>query len=298
MIADGGPRIVLVLGKGGVGRSTTAAALGLALAERGARTLVLEWSLSDVIGPWFGVPAAGAEPREIAPRLAVANFSLDDALHAYFVDHLHLDLVYRRVIRARSVRRVIDVAPGIAEMFFLGQLWWLTSLAEREAGLRFDRIVVDVPATGHGASILDLPALLSGIGAAGLLAMETHRLLDLLADPARLGAVVVTLPEPLVVDETFELIPRVTARLGRPPLGLIVNRSVADLVPGELHALTARLSRRARDAAELLARELRDRAAVEHAVRDRARGAVSFAELPGTAPIDVVRAAARALEAA
>src|SRR5512140_255478 len=238
------PRIVFVLGKGGVGRSTAAAALGLVAAERGERVLVVEWAVADAIGPWFGARAVGAAPEEIAPGLSVSNFALDEALRAYFVDHLHVGFLYRHVIRTRPVARMLDVAPGLAEMLFLGQLWWLVTLAEREANLHFDRVVVDAPATGHGASLLDVPATLAAMGAAGLLAVETRRVVELMADPARVGAIVVSLPEPLVVDETLELVPRVTDRLGRPPLALVVNRSAAGLVDGDpwLPALVAPMS--------------------------------------------------------
>jgi len=298
------PRIIFVLGKGGVGRSTIATALGLVLAERGERALVLEWAVADCIAPWFGAPAAGAAPVEIAPRLSVGNFSLDDALRAYFVDHLHVGRIYRHVIRARAVVRLLDVAPGLAEMFFLGQLWWLITLAEREAGLVFDRIIVDAPATGHAASLLDVPALVADMAAGNLLAVETRRVTDLLADPARTGAIVVSLPEPLVLEETAELVPRLTARLGRPPLALVVNRSAAAIAgdadrPPWLDALDARLSPPARGALDALHAELRAHVRVERALRNSIPGpAIAIPELPGRAPLEVVRAAARVLDEA
>ena len=298
------PRIVFVLGKGGVGRSTLSAALGLLCAQRGERTLVMQWAVADAIGPWFAAAPAGATPNEIAPRLSVANFALDDALRAYFVDHLHLGLLYRRVVRARAVTRMIDVAPGLAEMFFLGQLWWLTTLAEREAGLRFDRVIVDAPATGHAASLLDIPSLATAMASTGLLSLETRRVVDMLADPTRTGAMVVSLPEPLVVDETLELIPRVTSRLGRSPLALVVNRSAATIVgddaqPPWLPPLAAQLSEPSRRVIQTLHEELHERGVVEAELQRRvACSTVSFPELPGRVPIEVVRAAAAVLEAA
>jgi anion-transporting ArsA/GET3 family ATPase len=298
------PRIVFVLGKGGVGRTTVAAALGLLCAQRDQRVLVMEWAVADAIAPWFGMTPARAKPVEVAPGLSIANFALDDALRAYFVDHLHLGIIYRRVVRARSVTRMIEVAPGLAEMFFLGQLWWLITLAEREAGLRFDRIIVDAPATGHAASLLDVPWLASAMATTSLLAVETRRVTEMMTDPARTGAVVVSLPEPLVVDETLELMPRVTARLGHPPLALVVNRSTGSVIgddpnPRWLDALGARLTERPRRALAALHDELRARASVERELRRQVScGALSLAELPGRPPLDVVRAAARALEAA
>ena len=298
------PRIVFVLGKGGVGRSTISAALGLLCTRRNERTLIMQWTLADAIGPWFDAAPAGPAPTEITPQLSVANFALDDALRAYFVDHLHLGLVYRRVIRTRAVTRMIEVAPGLAEMFFLGQLWWLITLAEREAGLCFDRIIVDAPATGHAASLLDIPSLASAMATTSLLSVETRRVVDMLADSRRTGAVVVSLPEPLVVDETLELIPRVTARLGRAPLALVVNRSADTIVdrdewPPWLDLLAAQLSQPSRRAMAALHKELRGRLVTEAELRRRvACGTVSFSELPGRPPIEVVRAASRAMEAA
>ena len=284
------PRIVFVLGKGGVGRSTVAAALATAAARRGERALILQWAIADSIGPWFGISPAGATPVTIAPRIAVANFSLDYALRAYFVDHLRMGLVYRRVLRARPVARMLEIAPGLAEMFFLGQLWWLVTLARSEAGLDFDRIIVDAPATGHGTSLLDVPATLARMGASGLLATETRRVVDLVADPARTGAIVVALPEPLVVDETLELVPRVAARLGRAPLALIVNRSAAEVAaasPAWLDEL--RVTDKSRRALAAIDEELRTRVAIENDLRARV-GCASFAlpELLGHAPRDVV----------
>lgn len=298
------PRIIFVLGKGGVGRSTVSASLGVLCAQRDERTLIMQWAVADAIGPWFAAAPVGPTPAEIAPRLSVANFALDDALRAYFVDHLHLGLVYRRVIQARAVTRMIEVAPGLAEMFFLGQLWWLITLAEREAGLRYDRIIVDAPATGHAASLLDIPALASAMATTSLLSVETRRVVDMLADPSRTGAVVVSLPEPLVVDETLELISRVTARLGRAPLALVVNRSADTIVGGDdrprwLELLAAQLSGPSSRVMAALHEELRGRVVMEAELRRRvACSAVSLAELPGQSSIEVVRAASRVLEAA
>jgi anion-transporting ArsA/GET3 family ATPase len=274
------PRITFVLGKGGVGRSTVSTALGAHLASRGERVLVLEWTVAEAIAPWFGLPPAGVDPVEVSPRLSVASYSLDAALHAYFVDHLHLPRFYRHVIDGPYVRRLIEAAPGIAELLFLGQLWWLTTLAAGEAGLVFDRVVVDAPATGHGASLLELPATLSSIGATGLLAFEVERVVTMMRDPAWTGALVVALPEELAVEETLELLPRATRDLGRKPLLALVNRSVARLgsledPPADLEALAARLSPEARDALATVLVELRARARHERALRAAIAGATT-----------------------
>jgi len=227
------PRVLFVLGKGGVGRSTVATALATALARRGERVLVFQWALAEAIAPWFGLPSAGIDPCEVAPRVHVANFCLDDSLRMYFVEHLRLGMFYRRVVHGSAVRRLVEAAPGIAEMMFLGHLCWLTTLAEKEAGLRFDRVLVDTPASGHGASLLDLPETLGRMHAAGLLGAEMARVEQMMREPAWTGAVVVSLPEELAVEETLEVVPRATRSLGRPLVAAFVNRSAARFIEDE-----------------------------------------------------------------
>lgn len=229
------PRVLFVLGKGGVGRSTVAAALGTTLAGRGERVLVFQWALSEAIAPWFGLPPAGIDPCEVAPCVYVANFCLDDALRMYFVQHLRLGAFYRHVVHGRAVRHLVEAAPGIAEMMFLGHLCWLTTLAEKETALAFDHVLVDTPASGHGASLLDLPATLTAMHVSGLLGVEMARVEQMMRDPTWTGAIVVSLPEELAVEETLEVVPRATRSLGRPPLAVVVNRSATRFVEDEMN---------------------------------------------------------------
>lgn len=311
------PQILFVLGKGGVGRSSVSTALALMCAARGERVLVMEWTVEESIAPWFGKGsmdlARGGQwawiptPLEIAPGVSVFNYRLREALRGYFVDHLGLERFHAKVIDGPHLRGLIEAAPGIAELLFIGQLWWMTNLAEAEAGMRFDRIVVDCPATGHGVSLLDLPATLSTIGATGLLALEVQRVVAMMADPKRTGAVVVSLAEELSVDETLELVPRVTKDLARRPLAAFVNRSVAGLVQETSQAPLlpdSALTAEVRFGLETVEKELRARARCERGLRlalegRTERGVFSLPEQlavrgPGT-PREVVYALAQLL---
>lgn len=227
------PRVLFVLGKGGTGRSSAAAALGACFAARGENTLVVEWTFAEAIAPWFGHPPAGHEARLLMPRLSVMNYSLDATLREYFVGHLRLRLLHDLVIANRHMQRLIHAAPGIAELLFCGRIFWLTALAREEIGVDYQRVIVDAPATGHGAPLFAIPQTLAGFDAAGLLALERERVTRMFADPQWTGAVVVTLAEELAVDETMELVPRVRRDLGRPPLAILVNRSVDRFFSGE-----------------------------------------------------------------
>jgi hypothetical protein len=272
------PRVVFVLGKGGVGRSTVATAMATALARAGERVLVFQWALVEAISPWFGLPPAGIEPRQVSPDVSVANFRLDDALRAFFEDHLKMGAFYRHVVHGGAIRRLVEAAPGIAEMMFMGHVCWLTTLAEKEAGLRFDRVLVDAPATGHGASLLDMPATLGSMHAAGLMGAEIVGVQRMMRDPAWSGAIAVSLPEELAVEETLELVPRATKSLGRPLLAVVVNRSTARLVrddaaPPWLLALRDRVPPACVGALQGLQEDLRGRLGFEAQLRRELQGA-------------------------
>lgn len=314
---DALPTIVFVMGKGGVGRSSVAGALAMSFAARGERVLIMEWTVAEAFAPWFGLPAMEAEraadwkwiprPREVLPRVSVFNYRLQEALRGYFVDHLHLERFYAQVMNGPQMRRLIEAAPGIAELLLIGQLWWMVELAPSEAGFGFDRFIVDAPATGHGASLLDLPATLSTIGATGLLALEVKRLLKMMADPSRVGVTVVSLPEELAVEETVELMPRLEKDLGRRPLAAFVNRSVVGRVAAQGGPLLrgVALSERARAGVETVEAELRSRARMEAELRGRlegltSRGVFSLAEqllvTGDPTPREVMRGLQRELE--
>lgn len=220
---------MFVLGKGGVGRSTVAAALGAGLASRGERVLIVQWSVVDAVSPWFARPPAGYEAQPIAPGLSTMNFSGQAALEQYFVQHLGMRAFYRSVIASRHVRHLTRAAPGLEELMFLGMVMWLTTLARQERGWSYDHVIVDPPALGHATSLLAIPYATGTLGLGGILATECARVAAMLADPARSAALVVTTPEELAVEETLEFWPRIARELGRPPLAAIVNRSVQRL---------------------------------------------------------------------
>jgi anion-transporting ArsA/GET3 family ATPase len=211
----------------------------------------------------------------------VCNYRLDRALHDYFVNHLHLGFFYRRVVAGSQIQRLIDAAPGIAELLFIGQLFWLTTLAADEVGLDFDRLIVDAPATGHGASLLDLPATLRSIGATGLLGLEIDRVTRMMNDPAQVGVWVATTPEELAIEETLQLVPRIARDLQRTPLAIAVNRSVTHFGPANatgpwLEGMLRQLPIESQTTAETMRRSLQQRVIRESALRSDLQDATQF----------------------
>lgn len=221
------PPLVFVLGKGGVGRSTVSAALGLACAARGERTLVVQWAVADAISRWFERASVGHLAGALAPGLETMNFSAEATMREYFVDHLHLPSMFRFVVSNRHVRRATRAVPGFEEMWFLGRLMWLTTLAREDLGWSYDRVIVDAPALGHGLSLFAVPSSLAALGLGGLMAGEIARVSAMLGDATRSAALMVTTAEELAVDETLELWPRVRRELGRAPVACVLNRAIA-----------------------------------------------------------------------
>jgi len=276
--------VVFVLGKGGVGRSTVAAALGAGFAAGGERVLIVQWAVADAISPWFGCAPAGYDAGPIAPGLATMNFSADAALEQYFVEHLGLGTFYRSVISSRHVHRLTRAAPGLEELMFLGTLMWLTTLARDERGWSYDHVIVDPPAMGHAASLFAIPHATSTLGLGGLLATECARVAAMLADPARSAALVVTTPEELAIEETLEFWPRIARELGRPPLAAIINRSVRQLGAPPADARACGWLQAIRDAAAPGTREGLERV-YGHLARRADRERTLAGQLAGTAPL-------------
>ncbi len=225
------PPVLFLLGKGGVGRTTSAAAIGYDRAVRcGERVLLVQWALRDMISPLFNLEQGGHKHRQLLPGLSVMNYDADEAMKEYFVEHLNMGLFYKFVLENQQVQKLIHAAPGLEELFFLGRLFWLVELAEVERGYRFDRIIIDSPATGHGSALFGVAATISRFKLSGPLVSETARVAQMLEDPAKVGTAIVTLPEELPVEETLEMIPVLEKDLGRPPLFILLNRSLSPLL--------------------------------------------------------------------
>jgi len=227
-------KLIVTLGKGGVGRTSVSAALAMAYAKKGEKVLLVQWSLDDAFGPLFQRPAIGHKEMEVSPsqcpRVWAMNYDPTETIREYFVEHLKMKLLYKIVIENKHVQRLIQAAPGVQELFFLGRLFWLVNLAEKERGWSYDRIIVDAPATGHSLALFTLAPTIASIGLTGPLAYECERVTAMLAEPGTVGTVVVSLAEELPFEETQELVPKLTQTLGRPPLALVVNRSLRQWV--------------------------------------------------------------------
>lgn len=202
-------RVVLVTGKGGVGKSLVSALIALRAARAGRRTLLCETSGSQRVSGFFGRPSRGYEIQELAPRLHTMSITSQEAIEDYILKQLHFKRLYRMVFRNRVVGPFMDAVPGLHDLIQLGKVF---DLERERAGLRpaWDLIVVDAPATGHGLTMLASPRSMMDLTVAGPFHDNARDVAGLFEDAARTAIVLVTIPEEMPLHETEDL----HARLG------------------------------------------------------------------------------------
>jgi anion-transporting ArsA/GET3 family ATPase len=205
--------LVLVTGKGGVGKTTVAAGLAEAAARKDGEAMLIEFGDGDsgrrALGKGSKVTHRIVDPRDAMKR-AMAQLLGSQLLARLFLDNF-------------AVRPMLRAAPAMRE---LAMLECVRIYADEMPG---KRIVVDMPATGHGLTWLRLPVQMRDMFASGAIHDLAARLVDRLVSPKRTSVVVVTLPERLVLLETVELCRALEAEVGLPVGRLVVNRFPAEL---------------------------------------------------------------------
>lgn len=247
--------LVIVMGKGGVGKSTIAAALGLDAARRGRRVCLFENSHTESLAPLFGREAVGDKGAEVAERLWVRNLDPRRAFEAFARPLLRSKTLTRLLFSNRLVETLIAAMPGIDELLLLRTMLESVGLepeeARREGAAPFDLAIFDAPATGHGVTLLQTPRALMEMVRVGPIYALAERVEARLSDPAHSLAVAVTLGEEMPLIEASEMIARVKEMLPIPWAPVIVNMvHEAALEPAELAQVMAAWSD------EPLAREL------------------------------------------
>jgi anion-transporting ArsA/GET3 family ATPase len=218
-------RLLVVTGKGGVGKSTVAAALGVQLASRGKRVLLCEVNADERVAPLLGHRPVGAEVRQVETNLSLVDVRPTESMREYVLMKVRVEAVYRAVFENRLVRYFLRFIPSLAETVMLGKILWHVRQPARAPG-GFDAVVVDAPSTGHAISLLGVPQTLLSTLPAGPMAAEARWMRELLVDPERTGILLVSLPEELPVNETLELDETLRSRLGLPVEAVVLNQAV------------------------------------------------------------------------
>ena len=222
-------RLILVVGKGGVGRSTVAAAIAERCARAGRKTLLFETSANDRFGNYFDKPAVGTDVVALAPNLSAVNATPASALEEYGLMILRWKSVYEMVFENRVTRSFLRAIPGLDDYALLGKAWFHTTEEKRGKPV-WDTVVFDMPASGHALSMLKIPWVICETVPEGPLTRDARTIKQLLTDPARTATVMVTLAEEMPVNEALELEAKLSA-FGIAPQHLIANQVFPANIP-------------------------------------------------------------------
>ncbi len=216
-------RLLFVTGKGGVGKTTIAAALGQLSASHGRRTLLCEVDAKGNLAGAFETGPTEFRQREIAPRLWAMSMDTEASLREYLRLQLRVPLVSRIGPLARTFDFVANAAPGVKEILVVGKLCY--EVRERH----YDLVVVDASATGHIVGQLAAPRAIGDLVQVGPVRSQTGWMLDILSDPAQTGVVIVSTPEEMPVNETLELAGRLRTETSVDLASVVVNRVLPEL---------------------------------------------------------------------
>jgi anion-transporting ArsA/GET3 family ATPase len=232
--------VLLVTGKGGVGKSTVAAALARRASADGKRVLLIEFESVSRVAPLFGRKEAPIEPAEVAPGLDLMAFDLLHALHHFAGDQLKVRALARLALANRHVRGFFLAMPAIKSILFLYQLQSLEAKHGPRGDRRWDLIICDMPTSGFVAGLYGVPAMVRQIFRVGPLAATAEAMGALIFDPMRTGLVLVTLPEEMPVVETLELRNALRAKHGVETAAIVVNGIYPEILQSdEMAALSA-----------------------------------------------------------
>jgi anion-transporting ArsA/GET3 family ATPase len=216
-------RLVVVIGKGGVGKTTVAAALGLIAARSGKRTVICEVAEQERLADLFGVDASGHEERELAPGLHTVSVDPERAKEEWLRYQLKSGTLAGVLGGSSLFRYLSAAAPGLSELVTIGKVWDLAQLERRTGGSVFDLAIVDAPATGHGIAMLRAPSTYASVARVGPIRRQALTIDRFLRDGRRTGVVVVALPEEMPVNETLDL----ERRLGE-EMGMAIDRAIVN----------------------------------------------------------------------
>ena len=298
-------QVLIVLGKGGVGRTTVSAALAIRRANAGGRALVLEYDANGGVASIFGrTPSLDA--AEVAPGVFALILDGVHQLGEYLGTVIPSRVIRKTVIGSRIFRYFVEAAPGLRELIMVGKP--VHELERRPSSApQWDLIVMDAPASGHALELLKMPFVADQTFGASVVGREARNVARLLSDRERCGVVIVTSPEPFAVRETLET-HAALAEAGLEVAALVFNRVHA---PGftardanemartpALRALAPHLDRVADLAHADLARAAAERRAIALVARRTGAAIITVPDLPARPGAEIVRSIADYLGAA
>jgi anion-transporting ArsA/GET3 family ATPase len=263
-------RLLLVTGKGGVGKTTVAAALGLAAARRGKRVIVCEVARETRLASLLDLPDEGYDEHEAEPGLYGMSVDPERAKREWLQHQLRSGTMAGILGHSRVFGYLTAAAPGLNELVTIGKVWDLAQVERRTGHRRYDLVILDAPATGHGMALFTAPRTYARVAAAGPVRRQALRIHDFLTDRRATGVLGVALPEEMPVNETLDLKQALHDELALGFNAIVVNALLPD-----------RFTRAEEQRLESLDAELSPavRAAVATALSEDRRARVQRAEL-------------------
>lgn len=199
-------RLVIVTGKGGVGKSTVSLAIALAAAREGKRTILCEVANQEHLSRVFHRAEVGFHEVELTENLWGISIDPDESMREYVLLQLKVKAMRDLLFRSRIFSYLAAATPGLKELVTIGKIWEL-ALDDRKvkSGQRYDLVILDAPATGHGVGFLQTPRTFANIARVGPMRHQAEALDALIRNPRRTGVAVVALPEEMPVNETAML---------------------------------------------------------------------------------------------
>jgi anion-transporting ArsA/GET3 family ATPase len=216
-------RLIVMAGKGGVGRTTVAAALALIASQKGKRVLLCQTKSREQLSRLFDCKPVGTELERVRERLWAVNMTPQAALREYGTMVLRSEFIAKRVLENKISRAFLHAIPGLEDYSMLGKTWYHTTEEESEGRPKWDLVIFDGPATGHLVTMLRIPQVILATVPEGPLTRPAAEVKRLLEDPARACVVLVTLAEDLPTNEAIELEARIRSELNMAIGALMVN---------------------------------------------------------------------------
>jgi anion-transporting ArsA/GET3 family ATPase len=197
-------RLIFVTGKGGVGKSTVATALGLHAARSGRRTIVAELASQEGVRRTFSQRGETFEEVELADGLYTISIDPESAMEEYL--RIKTGAFGQALGASRLFQALAMATPGMRELLSVGKVYELAQFTRHTGGADpYDLVIVDSPAAGHGIGILRTPRTFAEIARVGPIAGTAQRIAATVADPEFTAVVAVCIAEEMPVNETLWL---------------------------------------------------------------------------------------------